>query len=312
MPVILAMIGFSLGWALLVRFKPKWLGFDGKANGKAYLVCLIPLAVAFFSTWQDSGTSLDYPEAFDLHDNVLFIKGIHEYQNEDPDTRTKTRVRRDVIIMIDKQGNELARFNAGSAKVHNNKIFMDGLETYSMADLKTGEVLEVFSENDIKEQAAKFASEKIFTFEYTGGASFNIRTVRDNSFTYDALLNAINTNDGHILFERRDSAPITYSGKTSLFQPQLMGAAKNGSIILLSYDDLEKNAFIISAVEPNGNIIWSKHDNEISPSLSRKKFSSQHCDANTIIDEQNIYFVNQRYLVCLSSSTGDLKWMVEL
>lgn len=313
LPVILVMLGLCLAWTLTVRFRPKWLGFEGKAAWQAYLVNVIILVVLVYKIYQNTGTSMDYPRAFDMHGNWLFVQGINEYEFKDSDTQERTYVKNDITIMLDKQGTEVGRFNGVLSKIHNDKAFLDGTGTYSLIDLKANEVLEVFNEDDIKDRASKFTTEKIYSFEYSGsGASFTVRTVRDNTFTYDALLNTTETAEGYALFTKPDKTPSAYTVKSSLFHPQIIGETNQGATILLSYDDLEKNSFLVSAADRSGNILWSKHDGEISPSLAGKKFIHPECKANTLVDEQKIYFITQHYVVCLSLETGSLKWLLEL
>ena len=313
LPIILVMLGLCLAWTLIVRFRPKWLGFEGKAAWQAYLVNVIFLLVLIYKIYQNTGTTLDYPRAFDMHANWLFVQGINEYEFKDSDTRERTYVKNDITIMLNKQGTELARFNGVLSEIHNDKAFLDGLGTYSIIDLKTNEVLEVFNEDDIKDRASQFTTEKIYSFEYSGnGASFTVRTVRDNTFAYDALLNTTEASEGYTLFTKPDKNPSTYPVKCSLFQPQIIGETNQGSTILLSYDDLEKNSFLVSVADRSGNILWSKHDGEISPSLAGKKFNHPECKANTLVDDQNIYFITQHYVVCLSLETGNLMWLFEL
>jgi uncharacterized integral membrane protein len=313
LPLILLMLGLCLAWTLIVRFRPKWLGFEGKTAWQAYLINVLILLVLVYKIYQNTDTSIDYPRAFDMHGNWLFVQGINEYEFKDSDTQERTYVKNDITIMLNKQGTEVARFNGVLSKIYNNKAFLNGLGTYSIVDLTTNEVLEVFTEHDIKDRAAKLTTEKIFSFEYSGsGAAFTVRTVRDNTFTYDALLNSKEAPDGYTLFTKPDKTPPMYPEKSSLFQPQIIGETNKGSTILLSYDDLEKNSFLVSAVDPSGNIIWSKHDGEISPSLAGKNFYHPECKANTLIDDQNIYFITQHYVVCLSLETGSLMWLFEL
>jgi hypothetical protein len=312
LPIILIFFGLCLVWTLIVRFRPKWLGFEGKAAWQAYLVNVLLILVLVWKTYQNTSTSIDYPWAFDMYGNHLFIHGINEYEYKDSDTGERTYVKNRITIMLDKQGTELTRFNGTLRKIHNDKAFLYGLGSYSIINFNTNEVLEVLDNDDIKDQASKLAPERIFAFEYSGtGASFNVRTVRDNNYVYDALLNSNDASDGYALFTREDRNPPTYKIKTSLFQPQIIGETNKGSAILLSYDDLEKNSFLVSAVDAGSNVIWSKHDSEISPGLAGQKFNHPECKANTLIDDQHVYFITQRYVVCLSLETGSLKWLFE-
>lgn len=302
------MAGLSIAWALVVRFKPKWIGFDGPASPKAYLVCLLLMSMPIFFIIKDRNGLFRYPDGFDMYNNMLFVTGPEEF-TETSESDTQVKVQRSVVYMYDKSGNRVGRYMANACYIEQNKMFLGGAAGYWIADLKTGELLDAPTEDDILEQASKFASEKIFSCEFDGSATFLVRTVKDKTFNYNPLSNNTNTASGYSVFAGKRVNPFAYTGQTDLFQPEVVGQAADGTLILMGYDDLERKAFTIAAVTSDGQARWSKRDAEIS--MSGWKFSDSHCQANTIVDDQNVYFVTQRFLVCISLATGELKWISE-
>ena len=91
-----------------------------------------------------------------------------------------------------------------------------------------------------------------------------------------------------------------------------MGVSPNGLIIAHSYDDLEKKSFLLSAISPEGKILWSKHDIEISPELENELFLEDEIQKGVVMDDQNLYFINKYHLACVSLTTGNLVWIISI
>lgn len=70
--------------------------------------------------------------------------------------------------------------------------------------------------------------------------------------------------------------------------------------------------FMLHGFSSTGELLWTKRDTEISPSLKGELFSHNGQTATTSTDESNFYFANRYRVVCLSAATGETFWMVKI
>jgi hypothetical protein len=304
----------SITLALLLKYKPEKLGVGltkpvAKSN---YLMSLLPLVVVGFMLFKNQTEGLSYPTGIDQHGNIIFVRGIVVFYRERPEDGIEIEEHKDLMLLLDKNtGKEVTRTSSISGYINNSKLFIPAPLGYQILDLTTGQIVDVISEGQIKERIARFTSEELFSLELNANSTyFDVRTVLDKRFTYDPLLDTINVQEGYRLnFDGRVTAR-PYTGQTKLFQPEVIGEAANGYTFLLSYENLKRESFILSAVDQAGELKWSKRDAEISSRLDGDPFRASEFTNNTWVDGAYLYFINRTHLVCLNTNTGELVWIV--
>jgi outer membrane protein assembly factor BamB len=307
-------VGGSITLALLIRHKPEKLGLTKPVKKSQYLMSLLPLLVVGFVLYNNKTEGLSYPTGVDQEGNIIFVRGTVVFYRERPEDGIEIEEHKDLILLLDKTtGQEVARFNSTSGYVNNNRLFTPAPLGYQIIDLTQGKVVDVLTENQIEDRIARFSSEKLFSVEFSpGNTYFDVRTVLDKRFTYDPLLDTINVQEGHGLNFAGGLTHRPYTGQSKLFQPQVIGEATNGYTLLLSYDDLEKDSFILTAVNADGVIQWSKRDSEISSKLDGEPFYYSEYKNNTWVEGAYLYFINRTHLVCLNTNTGEQAWIVSI
>jgi hypothetical protein len=312
--VILSTVAVAASTILvwMIKHSPEKLGLKKPAEKRDYLISLFPLVVVGLVFYMNKTEGLSYPTGVDHHGNVIFVRGIVVFYRERPEDGLEIEEHKDLMLLLDKiTGKEITRLNSISGYINNNKLFTPAPLGYQIIDLAKGEVVDLLTENQIKERISRFTPEKLYSAEFNQGSTyFDVRTVMDKRFTYDALLDTINVQQGHGLNFDGGLAHRPYTGQTTLFQPQVIGEAANGFTFLLSHDDLEKESFILSAVNASGELQWSKRDSEISSLLDGEPFYYADYKNNTWVDGPYLYFINRTHLVCLNTNTGELTWIV--
>jgi hypothetical protein len=300
----------------LLKNKPEKLGFKEKPSAKMYLFALVPFVLVAWSFFQNTTSGLSYPTGVAIHLNTIVVDGIIETIRENTtngDTYVETHSK---TFLFDKTtGKEIANLSGFTPRYCAGTMML-GIANfgYNIVDLNTGKVLKVISDDDIKARAGDFAGEKIYSVELKKGeTSFAIRSVKDKNFVYDPILEKATSSETHTPFYSGEYRNEKFSSKkVDLFLAEELGKTKDGTTLVLSYDDLEKKAFLISAISPGGELLWTMRDYEISPELEGQLFTIEATEKNTVLDDQNFYFVNNAYLVCASLANGQLKWMIPL
>jgi outer membrane protein assembly factor BamB len=307
-------VGVSITLALLIRHKPEKLGLTKPVKKSQYLMSLLPLVVVGFVFYNNKTEGLSYPTGVDQQGNIIFVRGIVVFYRERPEDGLEIEEQKDLLLLLDKTtGKEVTRLNSTSGYINNNRLFTPAPLGYQILDLTEGKVVAVLTEGEIQDRIARFTSEKLYSLEFNpGNTYFDVRTVLDKRFTYDPLLDTINVQQGHGLNFSGGLSHRPYTGQTKLFQPEVIGEATNGYTFLLSYDDLEKDSFILTAVNTDGAIQWSKRDSEISSKLDGEPFYYSEYKNNTWVDGPYLYFINRTHLVCLQTNTGELSWIVSI
>lgn len=308
-----ALLSVSIIFGVLLKKYPEKLGLSKPINKNLFWLTLIPMVIFVGMVIRDKVEGLTDPTHVDLHGNIVFVKGLIETIRERPEDGVAVSEFQSKLFMYNKAtGKQITSSTALEALyVSDNKLLCAGAFGYPVVDLTTGEVLEIISEDQIKEKVAKYTPEKIFSLEPDAQeACFSIRTVLDKKLLYDPVQDVINPEDGRRLFTTETRPAPIQSEK--LFQPQAVGVSPGGLMIAHSYEDLEKKSFFLSALNSKGEIIWSKRDAEISPELKGELFTNDAIKNNTVMDDQNLYFINKRHLVCLSLATGNLVWIISI
>ena len=307
--VILAVLSViaSIAIVYVIRKHPEKFGISKPLNWKSYLPAVLPVAVVIGVIIVDNNEGMSRATGLGVQNDVLLVRGIMTNYQEDPQTGVEKSFDVDKLFIYNKSNGEivkrLSHFSAGYA-VGDKMLGWQG--SYHIIDLKTGEVEQVLSEDEVKEKAA--TTEKIYKVDYTlGDPAFSITAVKNKTYTYDPIANTINPKNTRDPFAGIQWATNTPLSKLDLFQPRIIGGNSSGLAVLLSYDDLEKNNFLITAVSSTGAKIWSKYDHQIADDLSNVSFGQ------AIVDDNAIYFTaGNEYLVCLALSDGSLKWKSEL
>jgi len=249
-----------------------------------------------------------------VHQNVVIVHGIVETVRERAvDGVTESIYNNKTYFLNKDTGEELFRLSdLTPLYAIGNKVMMGGI-TYQTIDLTTGKVVSALSENEIK-LMAEDEGEKIYAMTFENGYNaFAMRTAKDVSFYYDPIERKINPTESQSLKkEDRASFPSFTSKAKNLFQPELVGKTKSEISVVLSYEDLNHEYFLLHGFSSTGEFLWTKRDTEISPSLKGELFSHDGQTSATSTDERNFYFVNKYRIVCLSATTGETIWMVEI
>jgi hypothetical protein len=316
--VIMAIVGLAGSIIILYLLKknPKALGIKTKPAPKMYLLALVPLALLALIFFQDKNEGLSYPTGISIHQNTLVVDGVIETIRHNPTNDDITYVEKHSrTFLFDKTtGKEITNLS-GFTPMYCAGTMMLGSANfgYHIVDLATGKVLNVMSEDDIKARAAALAGEKIYSIELRKGeTSFTIRTLKDKNFIYDPILEKTVSPETHTPFYTGYSNEKFTSKKVDLFLAEELGKTKDGTTLVLSYDDLEKKSFLISAISPGSELVWTKRDSEISPKLQGEDFTIEATSRNVVMDAEYFYFVNNSHLVCASLANGELKWMIPI
>lgn len=192
--------------------------------------------------------------------------------------------------------------------INNGKILCyDGL-VYQVVDIETASVIAALSADEIEDKANVF-NEKIYSIELDpGDNAFNVRTVRDKVYTYDPMTDEVDSKTSYYPFYN-EGRPAFKSDKFNFFKPQLIRVTRGDITLVFNYEDLERKHYQLSAIDPDGNLLWSKWEYEISSKLDGERFDSRELTSNTIADDDYMYFVTDDYLVSVSLKTGDLNWI---
>jgi hypothetical protein len=301
----------------LLKKKPEVLGFKQKPAPVAYLLGLAPLILVVIGFFQGTASGLSYPTGIIIHRNTIVVEGIVRTTRQSTANEDIEEVEEfSRTMLFDKTtGKEIASLSGFNPMYCAGSMMLVSANFgYNIVDLSTGKVVNIMSEDDIKTRAGALAGEKIYSIELKKGeAAFGVRTVKDKNFVYDPVLEKDESSETYTPFPDGRSRNEVFKSKTvDLFLAEELGSTKNGTTLVLSYDDLEKKAFLISAISSEGKLLWTRRDVEISPKLEGQPFTIDASARNTILDEQNFYFVNNYYLVCVSLASGELKWIMPI
>ncbi|HEY3404452.1 MAG TPA: hypothetical protein VGK59_13780 [Ohtaekwangia sp.] len=294
-----------------IKKKPESWGIKRPLTFKSYAPVWFPLGVFLITVFfLNRSDGFSYATAIGVYNDAIILEGVTESETESNGI-TETTLSPQIILLSKRDGKEITQRNVEPMFVSENKLFADGGAYFQIIDLNTGEVLELLSENDIKDQAAARTKEKIHKLTYSG-SGFTIQTVKDNHFKYNPIngkadIDNVGASNPFTAIRLSDYE----SQQPDLFQPQVIAQANGGITLLLSYSDLEKDHFFIHAVDDKGKLLWSKRDSEISPDLKGENFTSSYLDNNTVTDNDNLYFINRSYVVCMALQSGGLQWISE-
>lgn len=306
--------GGSLLLIYLLRKHPTKYGLEKSLKGFYWLPGLAPILLFVFFTIQSKVEDMSYATSLSVHQNTVIAHGLVETVRERPVDNVLESIYTNKTYFLNKEtGAELFRLE-GLEPLYaiGNKIMMRGIN-YQAIDLNTGKVESVLSESQIKSNAEE-KGEKIFSMEFGyGDNAFAIRTVKDKKFYYDPIERKENPTESQSLFKEGRASFSSYEPKTeNLFQPQLVGTTRSGIAIVLSYEDLNHDYFMLHGFSSAGDLLWTKRNYEISSELKGELFSYEDRTTTTAADEKNFYFANKYRIVCLSAETGKTIWVVEI
>jgi outer membrane protein assembly factor BamB len=283
-------------------------------KGLYWLPGLAPMALFAFFIIQNKVEDMSFPTTLNVYQNTVIVHGLVETVRERPVDEVLESIYTNKTYFLNKEtGTELFRLE-GLEPLYaiSNKVMMAGAG-YQIIDLTSGNVEDVLTEGEIKSRAEELG-EKIFSvnFDY-GNNALSMRTVKDKTFYYDPIERKENPTESQGLMKAgKASFPIYKSKTSSLFQPQLVGTTQSGIAIVLSYQDLNKEYFILNGFNADGDLLWTKHDTEISSKLKGHNFSHEGRTTITATDEKNFYFANRSHIVCISAETGKTIWVGEI
>ncbi|MFN5168756.1 MAG: hypothetical protein ACK5DD_03975 [Cyclobacteriaceae bacterium] len=306
--------GASVVLAFILRKNPEKLGFPKPVKPYYYLLCGIPLIIFAALMYEQNGGGVTNVDSLDVVGNAVLVRGYDiTYRERVPDG-IEEEIRTDKLILFDRQtGTERVTFSSMTPLyIQGDRLLTSGALGYHVIDINTGKVLEIVSEAQLKEKLARVTPENIFELSITPGEPFfRVRTVMDKSFTYDLLADEVNASGGYVPFGQSDQAPNLPLPQTNLFQPVLLGAVAE-RLVVLSYDDLERKHFILSALSPDGLIKWTKRDSEISGELAGEPFADNDKGILVRLSSDALYFSNGDYLGSVSLQDGRLVWLRDL
>jgi len=308
------LIGGSAVLAFILYRKPEKLGFEKPFSPYRYLLCGIPLVVLGLLMYQQHGGGVTGVERLDVVGNVVLVRGYDITYRERTTDGLEEEIRTERFILFERTtGNMINSFSSVTPMyIQQDRLLASGPLGYHIIELSTGSVRDIVSEQQLKEKLSQLNKEKIFELNITAGEPFfRGRTVMDKSFTYDLLADELNPSGGYVPFEFSDKVPNLPMPQSNLFQPVLLGAVAD-RLVVLSYDDLERKHFILSALTPDGRILWSKRDTELSGKLAGEPFAHHERGILARLSADALYFCNGDYLVCVSLSNGTVTWLKDL
>lgn len=298
----------------LIRKHPTKYGFEKSLKSFYWLPGLAPLVLFIVLIITNKVEDISFANSLNVHQNTVVVHGVVETVRERPVDQVLESIYTNKTYFLNKEtGTELFRLE-GLEPLYavGNKIMMRGVN-YQAIDLTTSDVEAVFTEGQIKSRAEEHG-EKIFSMEIDyGDNAFAMRTVKDKTFYYDPIERKENpTESQSLLKEGRASFPSYTPKNENLFQPELVGTTQAGIAIVLSYQDLNHDYFMLHGFNPDGDLLWTKRDSEISSLLKGELFSYEGKTTTTATDEKNFYFANKYRIVCISADTGKTSWVVKI
>lgn len=312
---LLAVAGTIVLAYLLVK-NPERLGLPKPAPKISYLITLAPgLFVLFFWYTHRDGGGISFPTGLAVYENAVILKGQVETVRESTVDETRYSEFYNKGFIFDKEtGKKIAELPMFPLYARKGLLLAEDGLGYHSFDLKDGSLRNSYTESEIKGKVQTIANEKVYEMKIEENASaFNVRTVKDKQFTFDPLHNEVNVDDPTPFFRQQRASRSQYnSTKTDLFKPEIVATTKDGVTIVVSYEDLEQKAYSLTAISPDGNIVWTKRDGQISDKLAGHLFSHEYMELNAAVDESSLYFVNSAYLVCMDLKDGRTKWVNEI
>lgn len=311
--IFAALVIVSISIVIVLKKYPEKIGLKNPINKNLYWFSLVPIAMFIAILIRDRTEGLTSPTHIDQHGNIIFVKGYIETIRERLEDEVSYSQFENKFFMYDKATGKQINIPSSLEALYlsDGKLLCSGPFGYPIIDLNDGRVQEIKSKEQITESIAKYSPDKIYSIEPdASGAYFSIRTVLDKVFLYDPIKDMINPEGGKRLFIM-ESTRIPIASE-SLFHAEAIGITPDGLTIVHSFDNLEMKTFFLSALNASGKILWSKRDEEISPKLQDEIFTDSEIKNNIVIDEKNLYFITKRFLVCLSSSTGNLEWITPI
>ena len=298
----------------LIRKDPNHWGLKEPLKQFYWLPGLAPVVFVSIFLLFNQIEDMTYPTNLNIHNDVLVLNGVVETVRERPIDNVLESIYTDKTYFIDKNtGKELYR-TVDFTPIYgmNDRMVAAVAFGYGIFDLKTGERLEAYSESEMKQRIEK-AGVKPYSVSWSKGeVGLSVRSIYDKQFVYDPITNSFDPKGGNPLI--RDSKasfpPVTV--EPPLFDAQRVGVATDETWIVLNYEDLNRDVFILNAFDIEGALLWSKKDIEIDPSLKGEQFSYDGSTACTATDDEYFYFANKYHLVCISVRTGETKWIIEI
>lgn len=301
----------SLIIIFLIRKDPKHWGLKESLGRFYWLPGLGPLVFMIIFLIVNKIEDMTYPTSVNVHNDVIVVHGVVETVRERPIDNVLESIYTDKTYFIDKNtGEELYRMEGITPIYAVNDRMVAAVEFgYGIFDLKSGERLVAYSENQLKQMIEK-AGKKPFSVSWAKNeVGFTVRSIHDQYFRYDPVTNTLDEFSGDPLIRdsRASFPPVTI--EPPLFDARLVGLTTNEISIVLNYEDLNRDIFILNGFDPTGTLLWSKTNVEIDRSLDGEFFSYDGNTACTAADDEYFYFANKYRIVCISVSTGETKWV---
>jgi hypothetical protein len=182
--LLMAVGSVAIGYGL--KKYPEKVGLKKPVAKKYYLACLVPFIFYVIIFVLDRTEGLSFPTGIAIHQNVVLLHGtIETIRERQIDEVAYSEFKEKLFLYDAHTGNEIKNFPSVSPLyIRNDRMLGTGVFGYHVIELETGAVLEILSDEKIRERLTTKTQEKIFSLELNETeAYFNVRTVLDNKFT---------------------------------------------------------------------------------------------------------------------------------
>lgn len=291
--------------------RPESWGIPLPVNKLYYLLGLVPLAGFFIFLLFDRTEGMSYPTGVAIQSEVIIVKGLRENVRERTEDDVAISFFVPKLSLFNKQTGELIKNISGFTPLYLTGTRMIGYGDigYEVIELTTGEIIEKLTEKDLKQRAAALGV-NVYSLEIKiGDNAFRLRSVKDDIYAFDPLENKVSATSSLYPFSTSNfSIP---SNLENLFQAKVLQQLPNGTNVIVSYEDLNKDYFLLHGYKSSGEQLWTKKDFEISSKISGSEFVNDEAESNTAIDSESFYFATKNYLVCMDIQTGKTKWITD-
>jgi hypothetical protein len=309
--ILIACLIIGLVIVINIRRRPESWGIKLPVNKMHYLLGLMPLAGFLIFFLFDRTEGMSYPTGVAIQNEVIIVRGLRENVRERTEDDVAISFFVPKLSLFDKQTGELIKGISGFTPLYctGNKMIGFSDMGYEIIELTTGKIVESLTETDLKQRATVLGV-NVYSIEIKkGDNAFRLRSTKDDIFTFDPLENKLNAVNSFYPFAEKNF-PVP-SNIENLFQAELLEQIPNGTAVVLSYEDLNKNFFMLHGYDSSGKRLWSKKDFEISSEIAGAEFENDESESNTAKDSKSFYFATKNYLVCMDIQTGKTKWVTD-
>jgi hypothetical protein len=294
-----------------VHKRPESWGIKLPVNKMYYLLGIVPLVGFFIFLLFDRTEGMSYPTGVAIQNEVMIVRGLRENVRERTEDDVAVSFFVPKLTLFNKQTGAIIKRISGFTPLYltGNRMIGYGDIGYEVIDLTTGESIEKLSENDVKMRATALGV-NVYSLEIKkGNHAFRLRSTKDETYMFDPLENKLNATSS--LYPFAESSFPVPSNLENLFQAKLLEQLPNGMKVVLSYEDLNKDFFMLHGYDSSSKRLWSKKDFEISSEIEGVEFESDESESNSAIDSESFYFATKSHLVCMDLQTGKTKWVTD-